>query len=471
MLEPTVDRFRGSVGCAWPLEVGQLVLCALLQGAAELGDLDQRLRHPGADVVDQLDHQLAATAPVLVPVGSDHPLVDTPGRLDLDMRVAVDVGVEQGGESVDLLVSEQVGAGVQSAPCRVERVALAAAVSTSGSSSTAAVLNPVNPSIATTSTASRHVCGRSASQVLNAALERPSTMSSNLAGPVPSRTGVRSMITVTYLSPRRVWRHTCSSTPRTLTPSKRCSSSMRTRLPSARTALLAVSQATPRPSARRATVRCWTTIPSSAHRSPRRESLARGSAAAVMSWRHTWPQPVHLRRPIVTTSVVGRQPSGSCANRRVTLSRGVPSQPHRRHHRSGSTTRHARTARSGSSRWPVTSRSSSSSRQNLVRSGQAKVASGTSRSSGWAVWELPSSGRPRPPTRSPTRRQNCRPDYTLIGKSRKRPRPGARQGSAPARCWRQRGRTIPARDAGRGVGDTVWAWSTCPECRDRRWTG
>ena len=76
-----------------------------------------------------------------------------------------------------------------------------------------AVLNPVNPSIATTSTASRHACGWLASQVLNTCLERPSTMSNNRAGPVPSRIGVRSMITVTNLSPRRVWRHTCSSTP------------------------------------------------------------------------------------------------------------------------------------------------------------------------------------------------------------------------------------------------------------------
>jgi hypothetical protein len=30
--------------------------------------------------------------------------------------------------------------------------------------------------------------------------------------------------------------------------------------------------------------------------------------------------------------------------------------------------------------------------------------------------------------------------------------------------------TIPARDAGR-VSAMLWAWSTCPECRDRRWTG
>ena len=41
-------------------------------------------------------------------------------------------------------------------------------------------------------------------QVLNAAFERPSTMSSSRAGPVPERIGVRSMITVTYLSPLRV---------------------------------------------------------------------------------------------------------------------------------------------------------------------------------------------------------------------------------------------------------------------------
>jgi len=43
-------------------------------------------------------------------------------------------------------------------------------------------------------------------------------------------------------------------------------------------------------------------------------------------------------------------------------------------------------------------------------------------------------------------------------------------GSARARCWRQRGWTIPARDAG-GASAMLWAWSTCPECRDGRWTG
>ncbi|SCQ47859.1 Hypothetical protein PFR_JS7-2_2326 [Propionibacterium freudenreichii] len=86
-------------------------------------------------------------------------------------------------------------------------------------------------------------------------------MSNNLAGPLPSRSGVRSMITVTNLSPLRVCRHTCSSTPIVVTPSKRCSSLMRTLRPSSRTEVLAQSQDTPRPSATRATVRCWTTMP------------------------------------------------------------------------------------------------------------------------------------------------------------------------------------------------------------------
>jgi hypothetical protein len=52
----------------------------------------------------------------------------------------------------------------------------------SGSSSVVAVLKPVNPSIATTSMASRQASGPPASQVLNACFERPSTMSSSRPG-------------------------------------------------------------------------------------------------------------------------------------------------------------------------------------------------------------------------------------------------------------------------------------------------
>lgn len=51
-------------------------------------------------------------------------------------------------------------------------------------------MKPVNPSIATTSTQSRQDVSRSPSQVLNTCFDRPSTISSSRAGPVPSRIGV-----------------------------------------------------------------------------------------------------------------------------------------------------------------------------------------------------------------------------------------------------------------------------------------
>ena len=69
----------------------------------------------------------------------------------------------------------------------------------SGSSSAAALLNPVNPSIATISIRSRHVSGREASQVLKTCLEQPGTISKSRKGPLRSRMGVKSKITVTIL--------------------------------------------------------------------------------------------------------------------------------------------------------------------------------------------------------------------------------------------------------------------------------
>ena len=68
-----------------------------------------------------------------------------------------------------------------------------------GRSSAAALLNPVNPSIATTSIRSRHVSGWEASQVLKTCLERPGTMSKSREGPLRSRMGVKSKMTVTIL--------------------------------------------------------------------------------------------------------------------------------------------------------------------------------------------------------------------------------------------------------------------------------
>ena len=189
------------------------------------------------------------------------------------------------------------------------------------------------------------------------------------------------------MSPRRVCRQACSSTPITATPSRRCGSLINIRRPSSSTALFAVFQVTASASATRATDRCCTTIACSAQASARRDSFARGCAARLMSRRHTCRHGSQPKRLIVTTRLVGRCPNGSCANERVTLSRGVPWPPQRRHHRSNSpgTGRQASTARPGSRRCAITSRPSSSRRQNAARSGRTKVASRMSRSSGSGV--------------------------------------------------------------------------------------
>ncbi len=64
--------------------------------------------HTLADRLDELGHQLAALGPVGFAVGGDHPLVDAPGGLDLDMLVAG----EERFEPLLLFVCEQIGAGV-----------------------------------------------------------------------------------------------------------------------------------------------------------------------------------------------------------------------------------------------------------------------------------------------------------------------------------------------------------------------
>ena len=67
--------------------------------------------HAATDRLDEVDHEFVTAATVLVAVGGDHSLVDAPGGFDLDMLLVS----EQGGESFDLLVSEQVGPGRQGA--------------------------------------------------------------------------------------------------------------------------------------------------------------------------------------------------------------------------------------------------------------------------------------------------------------------------------------------------------------------
>ena len=55
VLQAAVDRFGWTVAGAGPVEVGQYVSGSLAQGAAELGDLDQRPGDAGAERLDQLD--------------------------------------------------------------------------------------------------------------------------------------------------------------------------------------------------------------------------------------------------------------------------------------------------------------------------------------------------------------------------------------------------------------------------------
>src|SRR5690606_4213334 len=241
--------------------------------------------------------------------GGDHPLVDAPGHLDRDVLL----NREERLQARLLLVGEQVGAGVQGPAGGVERVALAAAVTVQLLLNAAAALvqrvagqaddvegvhhrdrvrqllggggleageavhrddlDPPPPGLVP-------VAQPVLERLLRAALEHRQQPGGTSA--IPDR-GVRSMTTVTYLSPFLVCRQACSSTPTTRTPSRRAGSAISSRCPSARTASLAVFQDTASPSATRAMDRWPTTIPTSAHRSPVREILARGCAAAVVS--------------------------------------------------------------------------------------------------------------------------------------------------------------------------------------------
>jgi hypothetical protein len=89
------------------VEVGQDVRSALLQRSPERDEFGQRGGDPVAEGVDQRGHRGSALRGVGVAVGVDHALVDAPGRLDLDVGVDRDQGVDARA----LLVGEQVGAG------------------------------------------------------------------------------------------------------------------------------------------------------------------------------------------------------------------------------------------------------------------------------------------------------------------------------------------------------------------------
>ena len=183
--------------------------------------------------------------------------------------------------------------------------------------------------------------------------ERPATMSSSLAGPVPSRTPVRSMTTVTYRSP---WRclHTCSSTPSTLTPSRRALTSPSAARPASRTALLTVSQPTPRWAATRETAMLSTATAASAQCTARWVRTLRGAAVALMSSLHT---PAHALQAISGTRTsrrVRRSAVGVCASSLATVLFLRPCAPQTVHNsRSSSSAITGRASTTSSSRPPA----------------------------------------------------------------------------------------------------------------------
>ena len=85
MLQPPVERFRGAVGCAGPVEVGQHVGGPLVECPAEAAEFGQGGGDALVQGVDDGGHGGASASPVGVAVGGDHSLQDAPGGLDLDV--------------------------------------------------------------------------------------------------------------------------------------------------------------------------------------------------------------------------------------------------------------------------------------------------------------------------------------------------------------------------------------------------
>ena len=227
MFETSVDGFGGAIGGVGVVEVGQDVPGSAFECPAQPDELGQTPRYTrGGQGVDFGLHQGLTHVRVGRPVGVDNVLVDAPGDLERDVLLTG----EQVEDPVLLTWREQARAGVQHPAGLVQGIrgtpapvveflpgapsALIESITgkvydgkgsmtalASGSSSAAALLNPVNPSIATISMRSRHVSGREASQVLKTCLERPGIMSKSRERPLRSRMGVKSKMTVTNLSP------------------------------------------------------------------------------------------------------------------------------------------------------------------------------------------------------------------------------------------------------------------------------
>ena len=100
--------WRGGVGGAGVVEVGQDVLAAADQGPGQCLDLLEPVWDGLFQGVDELLHQVLSQTRLVGAVGLDEALVDAPGGLDRSVAIIS----EQGLETPGLGVGEQVGPGV-----------------------------------------------------------------------------------------------------------------------------------------------------------------------------------------------------------------------------------------------------------------------------------------------------------------------------------------------------------------------
>lgn len=112
MLEPALDRLRRPVAGAWPVEVGKEVAarCFSVRPSVRIS-----VNAVGTPLLADAMSCSVKVFPCLrsgLAVGGDHSLVDPPGRLHADVLVKV----EQRGQSVLLLVGEQVGPWIAMSP-------------------------------------------------------------------------------------------------------------------------------------------------------------------------------------------------------------------------------------------------------------------------------------------------------------------------------------------------------------------
>ena len=100
--------WRGVVGGAGAVEVGQDVLAAAGQGSGQCLDLLKPFWDGLPQGVDEPLHQVLSQARLVGAVGLDEALVDAPGGLDRGVALVS----EQGLETPGLGVGEQAGPGV-----------------------------------------------------------------------------------------------------------------------------------------------------------------------------------------------------------------------------------------------------------------------------------------------------------------------------------------------------------------------